>query len=256
MKKPVIGILGSGNMAFCLGQGLLEAGYLIKEIHSTNVKEGKILAKRLSSKYFSNIDKIEGKADLYLFCLPDDAIEIVSKQFPFKNKLCVHTSGSVPLNILMKQFQNCGVFYPVQSLNKNILTDWNSIPICIEGSNDETEKSLNSIGKSISKKVVKLNSDQRKTLHLSAVFANNFSNACYQISADILSNANISFELLRPLILSTAQKIQNNKPESVQTGPAIRKDEKVIKLQEFLLKNKKEFLKIYKLFTKYIQRKN
>ena len=85
MKKPVIGILGSGNMAFCLGQGLKEAGYLIKEIHSTNVKEGKILAKRLSSKYFSQIEYLEGKADLYFFCLPDDAIEIVTKQFPFKN---------------------------------------------------------------------------------------------------------------------------------------------------------------------------
>ncbi len=255
MKKPCIGIIGSGNMAFCLGKGLTQSGYNITEIYSRNTKEGKKLSKIISSKSFSKIEELEGTADIYLFCLQDDSIQTVAKQFPFKNKLCVHTSGSMSISILKKEFDNCAVFYPVQSFNKGINYDWSAIPICIEGSSDNNKNKITQLAKKLSKIVFNLNSEKRRDLHLAAVFANNFSNACFQMAAEILNKSEIPFSILRPLILSTATKVQLSDPKLIQTGPAIRHDEKVLKMHEQQLKYDKDLSKIYKLISKYIQHK-
>ncbi len=255
MKKPCIGIIGSGNMAFCLGKGLSFLGYTITEIHSRNIKEGKKLSKINSSKFISNMDELEGTADIYFFCLPDDSIQAVSKQFPFKNKLCVHTSGSMSIAILKKEFTNCAVFYPVQSFNKNLNYDWSTITICIEGSTDNNKNKISKLAKTLSKIVINLNSEKRKDLHLAAVFANNFSNACFQMAAEILNKSEIPFSILRPLILSNATKLQLSDPKLIQTGPAIRHDNKVLKMHEQQLKYDKDLTKIYKLISKFIQRK-
>jgi len=254
MKKPTIGIIGSGNMAFCLGKGLFDAGFKITEVYSRNKVEGKKLSKNLLAKYIHEVIKLEGTADIYFFCLQDDAIHEITEQLPFTNKLCVHTSGSVPLSILINKFKNCGVLYPVQSFNKDKITDWASIPICIEGSSKKNEDILLNLAKKLSNNVIKLKSNQRRDLHLAAVFANNFTNACYQMAAEILEQKNISFNLLGPLILNTAEKILTSDPKTVQTGPAIRQDKKVLKLQETLLKDKKDLVKIYKLLSNYIKK--
>jgi predicted short-subunit dehydrogenase-like oxidoreductase (DUF2520 family) len=170
------------------------------------------------------------------------------------NKLCVHTSGSMPLSILKEKFVDSAVFYPVQSFNKNMKYDWSSIPICIEGSSNKIKNIVSQVAKQLSNKVINLNSIKRRDLHLAAVFANNFSNACFQMSAEILANAGIPFSILQPLILSTANKVQKSEPYLVQTGPAKRHDDKVMKLQLELLKSNKELAKIYKLISAYIQK--
>lgn len=252
MKKIRIGLIGSGNMAFCLGKELLLAGYPITEIYSRNKTEGKKLSGLLKSEFHSEINKLQGNADVYFFCLQDDVINIVAEQFPFTDKIIVHTSGSVSIDVLKNNSKQFGVFYPVQSINKNVNVDWKNIPICIEASSASTLKTISEIAKSVSNSVQKINSEQRKRLHLAAVFANNFSNACFSMAKEILDESKLSFELIRPLILNTAMKVQSANPDSVQTGPAKRNDVKVLKEHQKLLNKHPELKKIYKLMTGYI----
>jgi predicted short-subunit dehydrogenase-like oxidoreductase (DUF2520 family) len=100
-----------------------------------------------------------------------------------------------------------------------------------------------------------IDSETRKILHLAAVFACNFPNFMYHIAAQIMADHGLQFELLRPLILETAVKVQELKPEEAQTGPARRRDEEIMKKHIRLLKKFPEFQKIYNMLSEGIQGK-
>ena len=97
-----------------------------------------------------------------------------------------------------------------------------------------------------------INSEQRKALHVSAVFVNNFVNHLYQMGNKICTENNVPFEILKPLIQETANKIMTLSPNEAQTGPAIRNDKQTIASHlDFLLdENQKN---IYQILTQSIQ---
>ena len=191
------------------------------------------------------------KADVTIIAVTDNAIEAVSKQI--RNTLVVHTSGFSSIDTL-KNTTNKGVFYPLQSFTKGKKVDFNHIPICVEAEQKRDEKVLFYLAETLSCKVFKINSEQRKALHVSAVFVNNFTNFLYKTGNDICSRNNIPFDILHPLIEETAKKVAEISPEAAQTGPAIRMDAKTIQNHLFLL-NKQE-KEIYNLITKSIQHGN
>ena len=107
----------------------------------------------------------------------------------------------------------------------------------------------------LSPMVYNIDSNQRKVLHVAAVFACNFTNYMYMISDEILSDKNIPLDILYPLIKETATKISKHKPKEVQTGPAVRKDQSVIDDHLNYLKKGINY-DIYKLLSKNIIDKN
>ena len=190
---------------------------------------------------------------MYIIAISDDAISQFSKKLNLKNKLVVHTSGSVQLDDLNCN-ANKGVFYPLQSISKHKKINFKKIPICLEAENKIDYSILEKVAKSISKKVFPINSEQRKKLHVAAVFVNNFTNHLYKIGNDICKVNNIDFEILKPLINETAHKIKKLTPSEAQTGPALRNDVKTLSNHlELLNKNQKE---IYNVLTKSIQKNN
>ena len=226
-------IVGNGNVAVHLFDAL-------STIEKTNVF-------KISSRDLLEIPK----ADITILAVSDDAIAEVSRQIT--NNFVVHTSGVSSLEILENTSRK-GVFYPLQSFTKGKEVDFSSIPICIEASNSSDEKLLKELAKKLSDKVYIINSEQRKKLHVAAVFVNNFTNHMYKIGNDICKNNNIPFEILQPLIEETAKKVSEISPEKAQTGPAIRKDSKTLENHLLLLnENEKE---IYNLMTKSIQNGN
>ncbi len=91
-----------------------------------------------------------------------------------------------------------------------------------------------------------MNSEKRKTLHLAAVFACNFTNHMFAVAEDILKKDDISFELIQPLIAETSAKIIKESPILSQTGPAIRNNKNIIKKHLDLLSYNAQFRNIYK----------
>jgi hypothetical protein len=78
----------------------------------------------------------------------------------------------------------------------------------------------------------------------------------YQIAFDICGKNNIDFNILKPLIKETAQKIETIEPKLAQTGPAKRKDATTILKHLDLLQNQKNYQDIYQLITQNIQKDN
>lgn len=191
------------------------------------------------------------EADLYIIAVSDDAIKTVSSQLPFTDKLVVHTSGAAGIYDIDKKNKQ-GVFYPLQTFSKTTDIDFANVPICIEAVNVSDYQFLRKIGKSLGSPTKKVNTDQRKVLHLGAVFVNNFTNQLYRVAHEITESEGAEFDLLKPLILETAKKVQEISPYMAQTGPAKRNDRKTLKKHLKLLKTD-HHKDIYNLLTKSIQ---
>lgn len=249
-KAFKISIAGSGKLANHLSKTLFNNGISIKEIYSRNEIEGLKLADNCKAKFINNAEEINTNIDLLIISISDDALFSNFLDKLPKNIDVVHTSGSVAMEVL-KSFKSYGVFYPLQSFSKTRSPNFNEIPICIEACNINLLDKLNSIGQIISKKIYKINSEERKKIHIAAVFASNFTNYFYSIAEQILENNNIDRKILLPLIQETADRLSEKKAYELQTGPAIRGDKNIINGHIEMLKND-DLKKLYKYLSELI----
>ena len=250
MKNIIL--VGSGNVATHLGLSLVKKGYKIRQVWSRNIQNANILAKKLNSNPTDSINKLKN-ADLYILAVKDDAVKYILNKLTVDN--IIHTSGAIDIDIFHGKFKNYGVFYPLQTFNKQVNLDFSKTPICIEANNKSFNKKLLKIGNKLSEKVVPMNSQERKKIHVAAVFACNFTTHMFTIADSILTKSNTEFEILLPLIYQTVEKLKLQKPAELQTGPAARKDLEVIKKHiDFLSDNKLK--KIYQIISNSIMQNN
>jgi predicted short-subunit dehydrogenase-like oxidoreductase (DUF2520 family) len=152
----------------------------------------------LNVQWISSRDLITiPKTDITIIAVSDDAIETVSSKI--STDFVVHTSGSMPLSALKNNTRK-GVFYPLQTFSKKKKVDFTQIPFCIEATTEKDEKLLEKLAGFLSKKIYRISSEQRKAIHVAAVFANNFTNHMYKIAHDICNTHQIPIEILNPLI--------------------------------------------------------
>jgi len=243
-----ITMIGAGNLALHLSHALRHAGHEIVQVYSRTERSASFLANQLNCPFTTEIDKIT-PSDLAIIAVNDDAIEEVEKHIDFPK---VHTSGTKGLECLTNS--NTGVFYPLQTFSKESEVNFKTIPICIESNDEALRPLLHQLGTSISEKVYTLNSHQRRQLHIAAVIACNFSNLMYRFSQEICEEHEIPFEILHPLILETANKIQSLQPSKAQTGPAQRGDDLTLQKHLSLLENNSELQTIYKTLSDSIKK--
>lgn len=241
-------ILGTGNLAKHLYVAFARAVNV--DVVQVVGRNKDALQQFSEHSLISNDFNAIADADVYMIAVKDDVIGEVSKHLSNKQGVVVHTSGAIGLKAI--QHANKGVFYPLQTFTKGKAVDFSSIPICIEAEEKQSLETLKTLANSISENVNIIDSEQRKKLHLAAVFVNNFTNYLYGIGEEICLEEGLSFDLLKPLISETADKILTMSPKEAQTGPARRNDIK--SMEEHLeLLNKKEHITLYKLLSQAIK---
>lgn len=244
--------LGAGKLATHLATALQQNGFEISQVYSRTEASARELSEKLKTKYTTSVKGINSDADIFFVALKDSVVSEIISEINFQNKLVVHCSGSLPLTVLKNCSENTGVFYPLQTFTKERNLDFSSIPIFIEANNLTSEELLLRIAQKASTKTYVYDSEKRKSLHIAAVFACNFVNHFYTIASEYLKNQNIPFEVLRPLILETALKIQEMKPMEAQTGPAVRFDENIISKHIDELDGLSNYAELYNLISKSI----
>lgn len=242
-------LIGSGNVAFHLAKAFSEAQIPISQIFGRNTTELQKISEQFSIPFST---ETLADADLYIISVSDSSIAEVSSLIKNKNVLVAHTSGSVSREALSGNFRK-SVFYPLQTFSKSKNLDYSKIPFFIDAENENDEEILKNLASKISKNVMLANDEKRKYIHLTAVFACNFVNHLYARAKEISDSQGIPFDYFLPLIDETTQKIHELEPKLAQTGPAIRNDEKVLKLHESLLTDE-EKLKIYKTLNESIKK--
>jgi predicted short-subunit dehydrogenase-like oxidoreductase (DUF2520 family) len=246
-------LIGAGNVATHLGLALKNNGYCILQVFSRTESSASKLSGKLRSEFITNLDKLNLHADLYIVSVPDDAVDAVVQKIKLKDRMIVHTSGSLPMNVLKDLSANYGVVYPLQTFSKTRKVDFETIPVCVEANSKMGLDTLKKFAATISGDVREVSSEQREKLHLAAVFASNFPNLMYSIAAEIVKQAHLDFSILRPLIKETAEKVMELDPLQAQTGPAKRGDQKILEKHLEMLKGSPEFKEIYQLLSKGIQ---
>ena len=189
-------------------------------------------------------------ADVCIIAVKDEAIAGISKKLPFENQLVVHTSGNTSIEAIDSKNRR-GVFYPLQTMNKQTIVDFTKVPFCLEAENTNDFCLLQRLASLLSTKIYTLNSYQRRVLHLAAVFMNNFSNHLVYISQQICKENEVPFEILQPLLAETFVKLQNTSAYDAQTGPARRNDFLTITNHLAMLDNN-NYKEIYNIITKSI----
>ena len=243
--------IGAGNVATHLSQAMISEGFSIRQIFSRTDDSAIPLANICDCGYTTDIKKILPDADIYIFSLKDDILKEVIAKMSANNGLWIHTAGSISIDIFSGYAERYGVVYPLQTLSKSRKTDFSKVPLFVEGCTNIVENEVYNIAATISENVSRMASEKRKYLHLAAVFACNFSNHMYSLSAQILKKQGIDHQILQPLIDETANKLYSMSPESAQTGPAVRYDRNVIERHLSMLDDE-NMKKIYTIISESI----
>jgi len=242
-------VIGSGNVAQHLIQAFQKSDMIALLQVFSRQKES--VLHLVDSSKITDDWKALSEADIYVIAVSDSAIAEVSSNLTFENRLVVHTSGSLPMDELNAKNRR-GVFYPLQTFTKGSEVDFRAIPVCLESEFDDDYTILEDLAEAIKSKHYLISSNQRKSLHIAAVFVNNFTNHLYQIGKDICGEHQLPFEILKPLIAETANKVQSLSPLDAQTGPAKRHDQNTIDAHLALLTDRTQ-KEIYKILTQSIQ---
>ena len=251
-----IAIIGAGNVATHLACALKQVGYPILQIYSHTLQSAQCLGEKLGVPYTNCVWDITGEADLYIVAIKDAVLTgFIPELVKGKEKaLFVHTAGSMPLDIWKEWTDHYGVLYPMQTFSKKREVDFTTIPFFIEAVHEADLAKLERIAADLGSKYYRVDSEQRKKIHLAAVFACNFANHMYALSAEILGKEGIPFSVMESLIDETARKVHELTPVAAQTGPAVRYDTNVMNRQLSLLEDEPEMQEIYQKVSDSIHR--
>jgi predicted short-subunit dehydrogenase-like oxidoreductase (DUF2520 family) len=244
-------IIGTGNVATVLGRKFKAAGHIIVQLYGRNKEAAIGLSKELGATAVIDKAAITQDAELYLIAISDSALTEAHKNLQLTDQLVVHTAGSVPMNVLKNSSSNYGVFYPFQTIRKEV-EPIPEIPLLVDANNETSKQQLITLGRTISSNVSEADDTQRIQYHLCAIIVNNFSNYFYAVAENYCNAHGLDFKNLLPLIEETANRLRQFSPRQVQTGPAIRNDVVTIQKHLELLNDNPPLKDLYSLLTKNI----
>ncbi len=244
-----------------MGGGNLAEAVALAISNSSNVELTQIYLRRgdraahlseLCAAPAATFDEPLAEADIYLLAVSDPAIGNLSSTLNFAaGALVAHTAGSTSIEALDSRVRRA-VLYPLQSFSAGRRVDFAQIPIFVEGDSAESLAQISELAKELSDSVICIDSDARRQLHLSAVFACNFVNAMFVAGEQLVGLSSQSFEVLKPLIGECCAKAcEAQTPRSVQTGPAVRGDNATMQSHIAMLEDER-LKEIYQNISRYI----
>lgn len=248
-----ISFIGSGNVATHLALAMFNRGHVIDQIWSRDLSHAQLLADRVKAQPINDLSQLRSTAYVYIMAISDDALYEVAPQLHLGNALVLHTSGATAIDVLRTTSNRYGVLWSPQTFIRDVALDYSELPFCIEGNTPEAEADIEEFIGMISTHIYHTNHEQRQYLHLSAVMVSNFTNCLYGMAQQICGQHDIPFEVLHPIIATTAQKVRWGDVRYQITGPAIRKDKKTLAAHRTLLADDPKLLKLYNELTKLIQ---
>ena len=253
MRKTSINIVGSGNVATHLALALHGAGHEVRQVLSRTFDHAHLLASRVGAKPIDKPELLTDDADFCLLAVGDDALYDLALDLKLPHSIVLHTSGSTPMKVLAPISRRHGVVWSAQTFVRDIAMDYARLPLCIEGSDDETEAAIATLMGSVSREIHYMDFEQRRKAHLAAVMVSNFVCAIDAAAQQYAESNGVPFEILRPLAEQTLRKWDYGDLWAQLTGPARRRDEKTLNAHRRLLADEPELAELYETLTKLIQ---
>lgn len=254
MNKRIV-LLGAGNVATHIALALKKRGCAPIQVWSRTMASSSVLAEKIGCMVAESIDDVVYDADIYIISVADNALSSVIDRLCENHKggVFVHTAGTMYMQLFAGRAEHYGVLYPMQTFSKSKPLDFSKVPCFIEANDKFAFDMVSSLASQISCKVVELSGENRVWLHIAAVFACNFSNACYAMAARLLKEHGLDFDIMLPLIEETTSKLHALSPVEAQTGPAVRGDTNVMNMHLSKLSGDCDLQTVYKIMSDEIQ---
>lgn len=247
-------MIGAGNVATHICKALAGKDCSLAQVWSRSWESASELASLTGCEPVTSFDKVVRDADIYIITVVDSALDSVV------GRLCaechkgvfVHTAGTMPMQVFEGRAEHYGVMYPMQTFTKRKQLDFKVIPCFVEASDTDTLNVIKRFASLLSDNVYELSGDDRRWLHVAAVFACNFSNACCAMASHILKEHGLDFSVMLPLVDETMRKLHSLSPEEAQTGPAVREDYNVMGRHLEMLGGDEKLRQVYDMMSKII----
>ncbi|MDQ1296454.1 MAG: hypothetical protein QG611_432 [Bacteroidota bacterium] len=256
MVRYNLSFAGAGRVAGALCMKMHHSGMRILQVISETETSGKPLARDCNAEW-SELLSFHDSNDIIIVAVPDHRLKEVIKSIRCNEKTIVaHTAGSYGLEVFPDSIKRKGVFYPLQTFTKGRNIAFRDLPFLLEASDNDTGEILRKLAESTGGKAWFVDIERRKTLHLAAVFVNNFINHMLATGKELTSTVSLPFNMLEPLIMETISKALEDGPEKSQTGPAVRNDRDTIEKHMDLLSFSPELQNVYREVTRSIIKSN
>ncbi|MFI3323509.1 MAG: DUF2520 domain-containing protein [Rikenellaceae bacterium] len=246
-------IVGGGNLAESVAIAIANTdGVELAQIYVRSAERATQLH-ALTGAATSTFEEPLAKADVYLLAVSDPAIGELSHTLHFAaGAVVAHTAGSSPIEVINSDLRRA-VFYPMQTFTRARRVDFSVIPIFVEGCDAETLSEVRELAELLSSNVTEMGSEERRRLHLSAVYVCNFVNAMFIAGEELVSQSGLEFAVLKPLVEECCAKaLDAASPRDVQTGPAARGDVQTIEKHIAMLSNNEPLQSMYQQISNYI----
>ena len=249
-------MIGAGNVATHISRALAAAGSPPVQVWSRSAESARILADEVGSEAVTDMNRIVADADVYIVSVADSALgDVIARLCSVcRRGVFVHTAGTMPVQLFERRAERYGVLYPMQTFSKQKELDFSIVPCFVEASDAETLAVVKRLARMLSHRVYELSGDDRRWLHVAAVFACNFANACCGMAARLLAEHGLDFSVMLPLVDETTRKLHTLAPAEAQTGPAARGDRNVMDRHLAMLKDDGDLQEVYRMMSEMIMK--
>ena len=245
-------VVGCGNVGTQYSRMWIQAGHQLHQVHFRSMPQGRIAWLDQSVENVA-LNAIAQDVDAVLLAAPDDQIANIAQSIP-TDAFIIQPSGTFDLHQL--PHLNKATLWAIYSIVKNAAIDFQKVPFAIETTSPKAFEILHALMKTVGAPMHTTSQAQREMAHLTAVLANNFTNALYQKALDLLHENQLSGELILPIIAQTTSRLSALPDSTLQTGPARRGDYNTLNKHMELLNDDPQWKGLYQTMSDIILQQN
>ncbi|MCS6981246.1 MAG: F420-dependent NADP oxidoreductase [Flavobacteriales bacterium] len=248
-------IVGTGRLAKALVLRLASREDIHLRITGRQQTKLESWSKELGVDTFPLEAAAQHPAHIVLLAVKDSAVEPIAAASSFWSRAVVfHLSGTLPLASVANFFPHAGVVYPLQTFALPHEVNWAEIAVLSQYTSPVAQEVGKWIVSALGCTEYPTDDEQRRRMHLCAVWANNFTRLMLAEAQRLCEKWNLRFDLLKPLITTTTSPghLQHSQRDLL-TGPAARGDKPTLEAHLQMLKDDPESYELYKLISNRIK---
>jgi predicted short-subunit dehydrogenase-like oxidoreductase (DUF2520 family) len=240
--KPVIAIVGAGNVATTLAVALNQAGYSVDQIISSegvsSLRKARLLARKVEARVAA-AGKAQIRADIVWFCVPDSAIapaaQSLAHSAEWRGRIALHSSGALTsdeLAILRGRGAFVASLHPLMTFVPKSRPSLAEVPFAIEG-DPAAARAARKIVKNLGGHAFAIREQDKAAYHAWGTFASPLFTALLAATEKVAAIAGVSGKASRkrmlPILRQTLANYAKFGAASAFSGPIVRGDIDTVK---------------------------
>jgi predicted short-subunit dehydrogenase-like oxidoreductase (DUF2520 family) len=236
-RKPVITIVGAGNLAAALAVSLRGVGYKIDQIVTRGATASLRRARKLAREVGASAvaaPRVQIRAEIVWFCVPDGAIasaaESLAEAVDWRGKVALHSSGALTsdeLTVLRERGAAVASVHPLMTFVRGSRPSLVEVPFAIEG-DSRAVRVARSIVRRLHGQTFAISKRQKEAYHAWGMFASPLLTALLAASEHVARAAGVRGKAARkrmlPILRQTLANYAKLGAPGSFSGPIARGD--------------------------------